>query len=269
MLLHSVTQVCACASRVAKTNANVSISTFVPHLNNHTGFCNVQLLSAIACYYFIMNSQFDPMRQIATQSDSPIVQSDITKYTHSVADAVVAFREASMSITDRTVQRYCHNGKLRALCVDPDTRQPTDKDNYIFLIDPASIPERVAQLREKQEFVSPTVVTSSHDIARPVATGHDKPELVAPVEEMPKAESKSSEGAEELTQLREKVMSLEIDKRVRDGLLDQMKYDRKELLEQLQGHVNNLTRQSREIGQLETRLELAAPMQPLHSGNET
>ena len=54
-------------------------------------------------------------------------------------------------------------------------------------------------------------------------------------------------------------MSLEIDKRVRDGLLDQMKNDRKELLGQLQGHVETLTRQSREIGQLETRLELSAP----------
>jgi len=46
---------------------------------------------------------------------------------------------------------------------------------------------------------------------------------------------------------------------VRDGLLDQMKNDRKELLTQLQGHVETLTRQSREIGQLETRLELSAP----------
>jgi len=42
-------------------------------------------------------------------------------------------------------------------------------------------------------------------------------------------------------------------------LLDQMKNDRKELLLQLQGHVETLTKQSREIGQLETRLELSAP----------
>ena len=38
-----------------------------------------------------------------------------------------------------------------------------------------------------------------------------------------------------------------------------MKNDRKELLGQLQGHVETLTKQSREIGQLETRLELSAP----------
>jgi len=164
-----------------------------------------------------------------------------------------------MSITDRTIQRYCQSGKLRAVLVDPDTRQPTDKDNYIFLIDPTSIPERVAQLREKQEFVSPTVVASSRDRLRPVAIGHDMSEPVAPVEANAKNVNHSNEGAEELAQLRKQVMSLEIDKRVRDGLLDQMKNDRKELLGQLQGHVETLTRQSREIGQLETRLELSAP----------
>ncbi|MCP4182529.1 MAG: hypothetical protein GY761_04330 [Hyphomicrobiales bacterium] len=173
-----------------------------------------------------------------------------------------------MSITDRTIQRYCHSGKLRAVCVDPDTRQPTDKDNYIFLIDPTSIPERVAQLREKQEFVSPTVVASSRDTTRPVATGHDMSVPVAPDEETPNTEKQSDEDADELKQLQEKVMSLEIDKRVRDGLLDQMKNDRKELLTQLQGHVETMTRQSREIGQLETRLELPAPMPQPQSNDD-
>jgi hypothetical protein len=207
-----------------------------------------------------MNTPYNQPRQIATQNDNPLNQPDISKYTYSVADTVIAFRDASMSITDRTIQRYCHSGKLRALCVDPDSRQPTDRDNYIFLIDPTSIPERVAQLREKQEFVSPTVVASSRDTSRPVATGHDMSEPVAPVEETPKTERQSNEEADEMKQLRENVMSLEIDKRVRDGLLDQMKIDRKELLSQLQGHVETLTRQSREIGQLETRLALSAPM---------
>ncbi len=112
-----------------------------------------------------MNPPFDPPRQIATQYGNPVSQPDISKYTYSVADTVIAFRKASMSITERTIQRYCHRGKLRAVLVDPDTRQLTDKDNYIFLIDPTSIPERVAQLREKQEFVSPTVVASSQCLA--------------------------------------------------------------------------------------------------------
>ncbi len=206
-----------------------------------------------------MNTPNESPRQITTPPDNQIDQPDINKYTYSVADAVLAFREASMSITDRTIQRYCHSGKLRALRVDPDTRQPTDKDNYLFLIDPTSIPERVAQLREKQEFVSPTVVATVRDMTRPVATGHDMSEAVAPTEDTPKTEKQAQEEADELKQLREKVMSLEIDKRVRDGLLDQMKDDRKELLSQLQNHVETMTSQSRVIGQLETRLELSAP----------
>ncbi len=62
-------------------------------------------------YNYIMNPPFDPLRQIATQDDSPASQPDISKYTYSVAETVIAFREASMSITDRTIQRYCHRGK--------------------------------------------------------------------------------------------------------------------------------------------------------------
>ncbi len=164
-----------------------------------------------------------------------------------------------MSITDRTIQRYCHSGKLRAICVDPDSRQLTDTDNYLFLIDPTSIPERVAQLREKQEFVSPTVVATNHDMTRHDANGHEKSEPVAAETNGSNAENPSSDDTKELNRLQEKVMSLEIDKRVRDGLLDQMKNDRKELLLQLQAHVETMTNQSREIGQLETRLELSAP----------
>lgn len=164
-----------------------------------------------------------------------------------------------MSVTDRTIQRYCHNGKLRALRVDPDTRQPTDRDNYLFLIDPSSIPERIAQLREKQEFVSPTVVATSHDLTRRVVKGRDTSPPVEPVAAVLGDGNPVEKEASEIAKLKEQVMSLEIDKRVRDGLLDQMKNDRKELLSQLQGHVETMTKQGREIGRLETRLELSAP----------
>ena len=201
----------------------------------------------------------NPSHPTTTPPDIQIEQQDVNKFTYSVADAVLAFHEASMSITDRTIQRYCHSGKLRAIRVDPDTRQPTDTDNYLFLIDPTSIPERVAQLREKQEFVSPTVVATSPDMTRHDANGHDMTEPVAAETKAPNGEKPSLDDTEEPNQLREKIMSLEIDKRVRDGLLDQMKNDRKELLLQLQAHVETMTKQSREIGQLETRLELSAP----------
>ncbi len=70
-----------------------------------------------------------------------------------------------------------------------------------------------------------------------VATSHDKSEPVAPVGETVQLD--------ELKKLQEQVMSLKIDKRVRDGLLDQMKSDRKDLLSQLQGHVKTSTEQSR------------------------
>ncbi len=204
-------------------------------------------------------SKLDLFTEMNEGKVTPTNQPDISQYTHSVADAVIAFRHASMSITDRTIQRYCHNGKLRTLRVDPETRQPTTRDNYIFLIDPTSIPERIAQLREKQEFVSPTVVAASRDVTRPFATGHDVSEPVAPVAEELETKKPLKEETADLQQLDEKIMTLEIDKRVRDGLIGQLKDDRKELLAQLQNYVETITTQSRMIGQLETRLELSAP----------
>ncbi len=206
-----------------------------------------------------MNFHPDLSRQGATAINDPIIESDISKYTFSVADAVLAFKTATMSVTERTIQRYCHSGKLRALRVDPDTRQPTDADNYLFLIDPTSIPERIALLREKQEFVSPTVVATSRDATRQHATRRDVSESVAPAKDLDHQEKSENEATEETARLQEKIMSLEIDKRVRDGLLEQMKEDRKELLGQLQKHVETMTNQSRQIGQLEVRLELSAP----------
>jgi len=206
-----------------------------------------------------MNNPFHPSRHDATIPDKHTNEAGVDRFTYSVADAVIAFREASMSITERTVQRYCQSGKLRAVQVDPDTRELTDKDNYLFLIDPASIPERVAQLREKQEFIKPTVVAASHDMSRQDAARRDESQAVASDNKDDESEVKPAETDAEHETLRQKAMSLEIDKRVRDGLIEQLQNDRKELLTQLQHHVETITTQSRMIGQLETRLELSAP----------
>jgi hypothetical protein len=206
-----------------------------------------------------MNNPFHPPRHAATHTDNSINEIELDRFTYSVADAVLAFREASMSITERTVQRYCQSGKLRAVQVDPDTRGLTDKDNYLFLIDPASIPERVAQLREKQEFIKPTVVAASHDMSRQDAARRDESQAVASDNKDVENEGNTAETDAEHETLRQKAMSLEIDKRVRDGLIDQLKNDRGELMSQLQHHVETITTQSRMIGQLETRLELSVP----------
>lgn len=206
-----------------------------------------------------MNDPFYPSRHDATLPDKETNEADVDRFTYSVSDAVLAFREASMSITERTVQRYCQSGKLRAVRVDPDSRELTDKVNYLFLIDPASIPERVAQLREKQEFIKPTVVAASHDMSRQDAARRDKSQAVASDNKEAESDVRPAETDAEHETLRQKAMSLEIDKRVRDGLIDQLKNDRVELLSQLQHHVETITTQSRMIGQLETRLEISTP----------
>ena len=77
----------------------------------------------------------------------------------------------------------------------------------------------------------------------------------------PAAEPRSDHGEleKENEDLRSKVQSLEIDKAVRDRMLDQMKEDRQQLLGQLEGHVQTMIEQGRTIGKLETRLALALP----------
>lgn len=200
---------------------------------------------------YLMIPSHDTPRHAASPSDKA---PDIARYTMPVAEAVVAFRDEGLSVTDRTIQRYCHSGKLRAIRVDPDTRQPTDKDAYVFLIDPSSIPERISQIREKQEFARTTVVATDRDESRNDAAGRDRSGQDAAASEQPGG---ANDG--EVEALRNEVQSLKIDKAVRDQMIEQMKEDRASLLGQLESHVQTMVEQGKTIGQLETRLQILAP----------
>lgn len=219
--------------------------------------CTSNLSRHVAWYDLAMNDSFhDGPGQDATPPDNPQNPPDLSIYTHTVVDALEVFKSEGMSVTDRTIQRYCHGGKLRALKIDPDTRHPTDKDNGVFLIDPTSIKERITLLREKAEFASPTVVATGRDTSGQDATGRDTSRQQV-VDDWAQEQTKDDAG--ETKKLHDQITSLEIDKRVRDAMLDQMKTDREELLKQLDAHVKTMNEQSRIIGRLETRLELAAP----------
>jgi hypothetical protein len=96
-------------------------------------------------------------------------------------------------------------------------------------------------------------------MVRPDEASRDMSQPAASADNGDESNIRSEEKSAEQEDLRQKNMSLEIDKKVRDGLIDQLKNDRKEILLQLQHHVETITTQSRMIGQLETRLELTAP----------
>ncbi|PLX32684.1 MAG: hypothetical protein C0605_17670 [Hyphomicrobiales bacterium] len=200
----------------------------------------------------------DKERQGPTPTENLEDKPDLSRFTHSVAEVVITFKQAGMSISDRTVQRYCHSQKLKAIKVDPDTRQSTDRDNYLFLIDPSSIGERIAALREKGEISGATDDATRRVLTRHVATSRDKSEG----EEQPKKESRGVEDEGKIEKLQEKIRSLEIDKAVRDARLEQFEKDREQLLGQIGEHMDYVSKLSREIGSLETKLQLAAPQQP-------
>jgi len=179
---------------------------------------------------------------------------DPSQFTMTVADALQEFLGHGCSTTERTIQRYCHNAKLNALRVNPDSRQVTDVEPYIFLIHPASVEERIKVVKEQQEFSRPTVFASSHDPSRPAVTMSDRDATVSDSD----AEKAEPEQTNRVAELEQQVRSLEIDKAVRDKMVEQLQDDRKLLFGQLEGHVQTMNAQSRELGSLEAQLKLAA-----------
>lgn len=188
-----------------------------------------------------------PTEQVATSgapvaATAPVVATnhDTSRYTMTVAEAVVEFANFGCPITDRTVQRYCQAGKLRVIRVEPDTRLQTERDPYMFLIDPASVKERVAILIEMRE------TRIQHQPEQPVVAEQK------PVKE-PQIDN------EEIEELKAQITALEIDKRVRDQRIKQMNEDRELWFEQFGNFVEKVSEQSEQIGMLKARLQLSAP----------
>jgi len=192
--------------------------------------------------------QHDHSRHVASThspvaSTEPVVATDhdTSRYTMTVAEAVIEFENYGCPITDRTVQRYCQAGKLRVVRVEPDTRQLTERDPYMFLIDPASVRERVAILVEMRETRS-----------------QQEPEQ--PIKIEPKHNEEHSD-PDEIAELKEKIMALEIDKRVRDQRIKQLNEDRELWFDQMGNFVDKVSEQSEQIGMLKARLQLSAPVE--------
>ena len=176
-------------------------------------------------------------------STEPVVATDhdTSRYTMTVAEAVIEFENYGCPITDRTVQRYCQAGKLRVIRVEPDTRQLTERDPYMFLIDPASVRERIAILVEMRETRSQQESEQPDQVERKHNQEHSDPD--------------------EIAELKEKIMALEIDKRVRDQRIKQLNEDRELWFDQMGNFVDKVSEQSEKIGMLKAQLQLSAPVE--------
>ena len=112
-----------------------------------------------------------------------------------------------------------HASKLRALRINPDTRQLAEDGYYVFVIDPSSIPDRIAQLREKQEFSSPTVTSTIADETRHVA---QSPEMSRHVEaenpeDLERVGATVADLRKKIEQLEKENRDLDVDTKCRSG----------------------------------------------------
>lgn len=202
-----------------------------------------------------MNEYLSPNSPTTINDDDarqPSSLPDPVQYTLTVAEALQVFLDNGCSTTERTIQRYCHSGKLDAMRVNPDSREVTEKEAYIFLINPISVSKRISIAKEQQEFSRPTVVAASHDMARHDVTAPDNDAATSDTV----GHKTDQMNSEEIETLKQKVHSLEIDKAVRDKMIEHYKEDRKVWHEQAKDFVNTISYQSRELGSLEAKLTL-------------
>ncbi len=146
---------------------------------------------------------------------------DTSRYTLTVDQVAEQFAEAGLPISQRTVQRYCSSGKIDCIRIDPDSRLPTEKNGYTFLIDPASLTKRMEELRERREFVSPTGETSAPDTPRHDGTRRDE------------TRHDAFEDPSRIEELQQENLQLKIDKAGKEQFINQLVAERKEAIAQL------------------------------------
>lgn len=199
-----------------------------------------------------------------TSADTARQDGDLTRYSMMVSEAVAEFERQDLPTSERSVQRYCADGRLSCIRIDPDTRQPTDTQNSVYLIDPASIPERIRQMRERTDFSGSKAEAAALDTSGHVEAFRDETHQVASSRDTITTEN---ERAHELEKARERIAILEkdnhtltIDKGVRDGLITQLREDREKFFTQMERFTEQLTGAHRTIGKLESELlALRAP----------
>ena len=178
----------------------------------------------------------DMAGHVATGREETRQDRDTSRFTLTVDQVAEQFATAGLPISQRTVQRYCSSGKIDCIRIDPDSRLPTEKNAYTFLIDPASLTKRMEELRERREFLSPTGDASAPDTPRHDGTRRDETRRDA------------SENPGRIDELQRENFQLKIDKAAKEQFINQLVAERKEAIAQL-------TEQSRQIGVLETRLQ--------------
>ena len=187
------------------------------------------------------------------------------RFTMTVDDAIAEFSRNGFLVAPHTIQRWCQASKIDAIKVDANTLLPTNREPWKLLIDASSVASRIATERDNPNTALKTISLTSRDAAAPERAsdafrrGGDA--TLARKENSTDWEREGeSERVERIKELEKENMMLKIDNSARDQVIAQVKEDRKELIDQLQGFVDKIADQSLKIGQLrEKLLQLGAP----------
>lgn len=187
---------------------------------------------------------------------------DFDRLTMTVEEARKEFELAGLNVPhERTIQRKCDRGRLRAVKVDPLTGQPTDREPSQWMIDPAGVASIISDVKKSLPVQGPSPSdkqTTSPDNAatRPGGAQARRDDVGGHV---------GGADEDEIQRLKAQIHSLEIDKGIRDALLKKADEREIELIRRLDVIVDKSVDQAREIGRLEEHIKLALP-QPEHDG---
>jgi hypothetical protein len=176
---------------------------------------------------------------------------DAARHTLTVKQVADLFAQLGSPRSSRSVQRFCEQKLIDAI---PVTR---DNGTVQYFIDPLSVERYAAELKQLQDISQIANDMSRHDTPERDIARHDAPKIDAPSisEPTPKIDHEAVELRERVDTLAKENMQLKIDLSARVVVINQMADERRSFFEQI-------TAQSREIGRLETRVEMLDAPKP-------
>jgi hypothetical protein len=175
-------------------------------------------------------------------------------------EALRLFEEAGLPRNQRSIERYCADGKLDAF-FDPDEQR--------YYISRASAERLIGQLLEIRARHEPVNVVgpARSDGIRPAPTGsRQEPDVRQSETEHPRIQELENEVVTlktEIKKLEEQHFTVSYEKRASEQMVtmlrEQLKEDRKEFFQQMDKLMKEVGETRQLVGQLETRLKQIAP----------
>jgi len=176
---------------------------------------------------------------------------DAARHTLTVKQAADLFTQLGSPRSPRSVQRFCEQKLIDAIPVTRDT------GTIQYFIDSQSVERYAAELKQLQDISQIGTDITRHDTSERDTARHDAPKTETPTipEPLPEIDPGAEELHERVDTLEKENMQLKIDLSARVVVINQMADERRSFFEQI-------TAQSREIGRLETRMEMLEAPKP-------